>query len=204
MLEGITERIIKELKDNNLNLSHLWLLEQLIVGNYIDIPEMNALERRFYINDKEITEKGKDYYYSLITENNIEKDIIQKDNTRQEINNLFDLWWGVRGTEGIYPSTDNFEYKGKIFQGVQKKNIKKEDCKSEFNKIIKLGEYTGEEIVEGTRNHIQIAKDDSIKKGKNQLSFIANSERYLRLRAFSPFITKLKTVDNGEFTGTDF
>lgn len=204
MLEGIGIELIEILRKDNFNLTHLWLLENYNKGIQIDIPEVKALERRLYILDNELTERGKDYYYSLITENSMVKKVASK----SDIDIAFDKWWGTRTEEGIYPSTDNFVYKGRTFGGVQKKNIKKEECKSEFRKIILSGEYSADEVLNGTRNHINIAKEQSLKKGQNQLSFITNSERYLKLRAFASFIQtevmKKNERTTEEFSGTDF
>lgn len=201
LLGEVKIELIETLKKDNFNLNHLWILHKLEKENiFVDIPETRGLERRLYILDNQITERGKDYYYSLITENTLGKS--DKKISKDEINEAFDKWWGTRGTEGIYPSTDFFIHEGKQFLGVQKKNIKKEDCKSEFRKIVLSGEYTSEEIIQGTSKHIETAKKDSIKKKTNQITFIGNSLRYLKERMFAPFVntqeikkTELERVD---------
>ena len=200
-LKDISIEVVEALKKENMNLTHLWLLTKAEAGDLVPLPELKALERRVFILSNEITETGKEFLTSLLSNKTIDK------KSKDEINEAFDKWWGVKRGEGVFPASDNFIHKGRSFQGIRNLKTKKEDCKAEFRKIVLSGEYTTEEILQGTTNHINVAKEESFKKKENKLSFITNSERYLRLRAFSPFI-KTPDKENAnraeEFTGTNF
>lgn len=182
-LKEIGLEIVEKLRKDKLDLIHLWLLENLIEGTYIEVPDMNALKRRLFCLEGEITEKGKDYYNSLISGTTR-----SQSQSRDNITEQFNKWWGTREIEGAYPSTNAFFYEGRKFSGSQAKKIKKEECRLEFQKIVLSGDFSAEEIIQGTENHILAAKRTSLRKGENQISFIPNSYRYLRERLFSAFI----------------
>ena len=131
--------------------------------------------RKQYINEELIlTVEGKEIL-SIIKD----KDYVAKPKAKKV--EKFDEWWAV------YPTTDFFEYKGKVFKGTQNKRIKKEECKTLFNRLIAEG-HSAEEIITATEFHFNTAKEISLKKGENQLTYIPNSERYLRIASFSPYI----------------
>lgn len=150
------------------------------------------------IGDESITAKGEEFYISCLENKSFDNQAVAK----KEIEEAFDLWWGTRDKEGIYPSSNYFEHKNKTFKGTQKKTVRKEQTKINFKKLVLSGAYTVSDILEGTKNHILTAKDNSVKKGDNQLSYIPNSERYLREESFAPFITKVQKKTADEFGGT--
>lgn len=172
------------LQKAKVTLNCLYILENAIEGKDITaLDDMNSLsaiatlQRKGYLSTKlEHTDKGKMLYDSIATEVVIQKKEKIKDDK-------FNEWWEV------YPSTDDFEYNGKHFKGTQKKNIKKEECLVLFNKLIHGG-LDPDKIISATKYHINSAKSLSLRKGTNQLSYIANSERYLREKMFEPFIGK--------------
>lgn len=186
-MEDISLEVIELLRKEGLTLTHLWILKKYQEGEVLEIPEVKALERKVYILEDSLTEAGKEFLISLESCKKVEK------KNKDEINEAFDKWWGTRNIDGIYPSTNAFSYMGKDFNGVQKKTIKKEDCKAEFRKIVLSGEFTCEEILQGTENHLLMAKKDSLKRRENQISFIPASIRYLKERFFSPYIKKIET-----------
>lgn len=163
----------------------MYLLEQLIekedVSALDDIASLSAiatLQRKGYVNTKlEVTDAGNKLYLSL--SEHIE--VIKREKIKDD---KFEEWWDC------YPATDAFEYKGKEFKGTQKKNIKKDECKVLFNKLIHSG-LDADKIISATKYHIDSAKSLSLRKGTNQLSFVYNSERYLREKMFEPFIGKV-------------
>lgn len=93
----------------------------------------------------------------------------------------FDTWWLT------YPATNVFKHKGRTFTGTQNKRKKKDECRALFNKLIAEG-FDPLEIIQATKYHFELAKELSCKEGKNEISFIANSERYLRNKDFEPYI----------------
>lgn len=168
-----------------ITLTCVYLLEQLIEG--VDISDLNdlaslsalsTLQRKGYINTKlKVTDAGNKLYLSLTDDIQVVKKIKIKDDK-------FEEWWET------YPSTDDFKYKGKKFPGTQSKKVKKEECLILFNKLLHGG-LDADKIISATKYHFDNAKSLSLRKGTNQLSYIANSERYLREKMFEPFIGKV-------------
>ena len=103
----------------------------------------------------------------------------------------FDKWWE------IFPATNTFVYKGKTFTGSRSLRQKKADCKLLFAKHLNEG-MKSEDIIGGTEYHMQIAKEESFKKGDNKLTYIASSERYLREKMFEPYIELYKKASHKE------
>ena len=149
----------------------------------------SLVRKQFMTEDFDLTSKGQELIEKL---NSLEKneqvvtpiETVSIKSTKEK----FKEWWKV------YPSTNNFEYKGKKFMGTQKKNLKKEACEQLFSKYIVNREFTAEEIIEATRYHINLAMEESFKTGINKLDFVPNSERYLRERYFEPYIKIYKKV----------
>jgi hypothetical protein len=95
---------------------------------------------------------------------------------------LFEIWWNS------YPPTATFTHKGTVFTSTQVKRIKKTLCREHWDEILLGGEYTAEQIVQGTRNHIAMAMDESVKDKSNRVHYIFNSERYIREKCFAAYI----------------
>ena len=112
----------------------------------------------------------------------------------------FDEWWD------IFPSNDKFIIKGKSFGPTRSFKASKDEGRKLFNKIVLDGEWTAEQIIEGTKYDVNLKKELSFKKGSNQLKFLQNSSTYLRQTTFKGFlglgkpndiksITKLGSID---------
>jgi hypothetical protein len=99
----------------------------------------------------------------------------------------FDNWWNK------FPSTDNFEHKGRKFTGSRGLKRSREDCRIKFNKILSEGEYTTDQIIEATLLDVFLKKEASVKFGENRLSFIQNSLTYLNQRSYEPFLEMILT-----------
>ncbi len=137
-----------------------------------------CVRKQLLSDNLEVTISGKQLLDSYTGES--QKSIHE---TQNEIDDAFERWWE------IYPPTDYFSYKGKDFPGTQAKKVyKTKACKPLFKKIVNEGKYTAEDILRATEFHITTAKEQSIKENKNCLSFIPNSERYLRIQSFAPFV----------------
>lgn len=95
------------------------------------------------IENGEVTPAGNEFIVSVLSPT----DETIKKVTKDEIDEAFDKWWGTRGTNGVYPATDSFEYRGKVFKGAQKKTIKKDATKKLFRALVLTKEYTIEEIL---------------------------------------------------------
>lgn len=155
--------------------------EGIDIGEVYDSPRFNnwlqTLVRRQLIKDKKITVKGKDLLVKL-SGGSVKKLLPVVD--------LFEQWWHT------YPHTADFSHKGKHFPSTQVKRIKKKECKAEWRQA--LLEYSGEDIITGTMNHFNLAKDLSVKNKKNEIQYINNSLTYLTRRMFAPYINKAEKV----------
>jgi len=185
MIFNISKEHIINILKLKIPLSFIWLLEH--IKNKGEIPEASLKdkqygERKGYLDAKgDLTKYGEELYESLfkdLPEVKIRKIEVKDEN--------FEKWWD------IYPASDYFEYKGRVFKGYQKKNIRKDECKKLFNVLIMGGRFTAEDIIRATEHHVEITKEKSFKENKNYVTFITNSERYLRERRFEPFINKIK------------
>lgn len=110
---------------------------------------------------------------------------------KSEIDEWFEKWWE------IYPDSDFFIHKGRTFEGSQAKKVNKtkgrpSNCKDNFRKIVNEGKYSPQDIIRATEFHFNVAKEQSFKQNVNKLTFIANSERYLRETMFAPFVERSK------------
>lgn len=103
---------------------------------------------------------------------------------------LFSVWWNT------YPPTAAFTHKGRTFESEQVKRIKKMECRKYWDEILLEGEFTAEQIIQGTKNHFEVAMDESVRKGENRVQFINNSLIYIREKLFAPFIERKKGSRN--------
>lgn len=181
---NIDDGNIRQLIRGKIPLECAYVLEVLNAGG--DVGEecnkfLQYLQRKGYITHKgEVTKYGKALYEGLFQKLETENAPPAKKALKKDDGD-FEKWWE------IYPPTNHFEHKGKTFEGTQKKNVKKEECKKLFF-ILTNGEFTAHQVIEATKYHINAAKDLSIKKRDNQLNYVPNSERYLRERYFEPYI----------------
>ncbi len=197
------EKYIKVL-DAGYSLDILYLLK--LIKDKVDIsreilhPKLGAihqmlLRKSLVTSDWGVTLDGTDLLSYLEEDGERPKEIVRRVKAEG-----FDQWWLV------YPSTNMFIYKGKTFPGTQSKRIKKDDCKRIFQKLVNEG-IPAEDIIGATEYHFQVAKDLSFKHGKNEISYIPNSERYIRERMFEPYISmyksKVKTTETALSNAVD-
>lgn len=139
---------------------------------------LQLLNRKQLINENGLTILGEELLKNIEIDEIIPIKAIKIDK--------FEEWWK------IFPASDAFEMDNRTFMGTQSKRIKKDICKKTFNKLLNV--FTAEDIIKSTSFIIEQAKKISLKKGTNQISFIANSERFLREEMFSPYIEMSKNV----------
>lgn len=94
----------------------------------------------------------------------------------------FDEWWNA------FPSTDHFDYRGKVFTGSRGMRVKKEQCKLKFNAILNEGVYTAQQIINATKYVVTLKKESSLKKRTNELTYLQNSYTFLNDSHYVPFI----------------
>lgn len=195
-LFNFTEGHFDSLLKQKIPLECIFLLEMLVNERDVDnepyLSYLQRLQRKGYIDGKQqLTEYGTALYKSLF-----ENVVAVKPKRAIVKDDLFEVWWSE-----CYPSTNDFTIEGRHFQGTQRKNIKREDCKRLFAAL--CNSFAPEDILEATKYHIQTAKEISLKKRQNQLDYIPNSERYLREKYFEPYISKYK-ANKGKQTIKEF
>ena len=94
----------------------------------------------------------------------------------------FDEWWES------FPSTDHFEYKGRVFTGSRGMRVQKEKCKLRFNSILNEGVYTARQIINATKYIVSLKKENSFKKKSNELTYLQNSFTFLDKDHYVPFV----------------
>jgi hypothetical protein len=169
-----------------ITLDHLFILDYIHSDG--DISTFNSklealrvgLIRKGYLDkDNKVTTAGLLLLEGKDLKEGVGKGKVEFKKIKEKIKTDFDRWWEV------YPSTDYFTYKGKEFLGSQSKHKSKEECMKLFDSYIGSGLFSAEEMIKATEKHIEIAKRTSFSKGENQLTFIANSERYLMKKFFN-------------------
>lgn len=182
------EQLIKQ----SYSLDHIYLLK--LIEASVDIQSMidgsmkiaglyQSLVRKGLVSDvtQEITLLGRELLTFADTED--KKQIVKMKTLVSD----FETWWNA------FPSTDNFEHKGKKFSGSRGLKRSREDCRIKFNKILAEGEYTAQLITEAMSLDVFLKKEASFKNNENRLSYLQNSLTYLVQRSFEPFIEMIQT-----------
>lgn len=182
------EQLIKQ----SYSLDHIYLLK--LIEASVDIQPMidgsmkiaglyQSLVRKGLVSDvtQEITLLGRELLTFADTEE--KKQIVKM----KPLVSDFDTWWNS------FPSTDNFEYRGKKFSGSRGMKRSRDDCRIKFNKILAEGDYTAKLITDATALDIFLKKEASFKNNDNRLSYLQNSLTYLVQRSFEPFIEMIQT-----------
>lgn len=170
------------LKKNKIPIGAIFILEHLP-----DIPDgglddLQWCQRKGYIDlQGVITKEGEQLYGNILTDSSLLVTVRKKVAVIKSDD--FEKWWN------IFPSTNEFEYNSREFKGVRNMKQKKEDCRRKFFEL--TAKYKTEEIIGATEVHILKIKEESYKKRENQLTYLPNSERYLRERMFEPYISKI-------------
>lgn len=179
---------LKKILSSQLDINLIFLFEMLHNGYEPEDMDnikvkgwVQTLIKKGWINEALcITNFGAEMYNNLFIEDSTPTTVIKK---KRVINKTkFDEWWN------IFPATDKFEFKGKMFSGTRALRLNKDECKLLFTKWVSNGDYTPDQIIQGTLTDIETRKNASLREGKNKLSFIQNSATYLRQAAFDGFI----------------
>lgn len=193
-LFDITIQAFNQVVKEGLGLDHIFILEAFKEGtdmrkhvNSIKIESCTqTLIRKGYILDEgKITLAGRALLISL-RENTSPLEIIRAVEHVAAVG--FDTWWDT------YPLTDIFTHKGKSFEGTRALRTQRLDCRVEFDKIIKEGEYTPSDLIRALEYEIKLKKDVSIREGGNKLKYMQNSLTYLKQRTFESFIEVSKVT----------
>lgn len=161
------------------------------IENEAFMPHIQKLQRKGYLDiNNKITEYGEEVL-SFICKKVENIEILPKKKSEK---GKFDEWWE------IFPDSNYFSHGGIDFKGTQNKKLHKEQCRKIFN-ILSSSLFSADDIIKATKYHINVAMELSVKKRENQLTFIPNSERYLREQYFKPYIERMnKEIKNNTKT----
>lgn len=150
------------------------------------------VRKGFVTNESTLTIKGEEFWKNISTVQFIPEssEPILYEGSKQQLRDQFEYWW-----KNAYCKSNHFSFKGKSFMGTQKKDIKKEECFKHYATLVNSKKYTAMEILQGTLEHMRVAKELSFQTNDNKLTYIPNSERYLREEFFSVYIKKGEQKD---------
>lgn len=179
----------------SMDLNIIFLFEKLMNG--IDLPSISSdvriagwlqtLYKKSWVDaDYKPTLLGIELYNTIFTEESAQTIVKNK---KKEAATKFDEWWA------IFPPTDKFEYKGKVFSGTRGLRVSKDTCRELFEKWVKRGDYKAEQIIEATKVDVETRKQASLKEGRNKLTFLQNSATYLRNASFDPYVNTTFTEE---------
>ena len=189
MIIKLTKEHFEELLKKGFSLDYVFILMLIKEGH--DIKALTTLNVRLDAMRQSLERKA------LITEDNklsplgqelldfmsskIATPIVKKKASTEE----FDTWWEA------FPSTDHFEFQGRIFTGSRGMRVQKEKCKLKFNSIVNEGFYTAKQIIDATKLVVTLKKNASLKKRSNELTYLQNSYTFLDKDHYVPFIEML-------------
>lgn len=189
MIIKLTKGHFEELFKKGFSLDYVCLLMLIKEGHDIeDLTKDNlkleairqTLVRKALIcEDNKLTPIGQELLDFMGTK--VASPIVKKKASSQE----FDEWWEA------FPSTDHFEYQGRIFTGSRGMRVQKDKCRLKFNSIINEGFYTAKQIIEATKLVVTLKKNASVKKRSNELTYLQNSYTFLDKDHYVPFIEML-------------
>lgn len=207
MMIKLTKEHFQELVKKGLSLDYVFMLMLVKEGHDMpnlikDCPKLEAIHqtliRKALITDEnKLTIIGQELLDFMSSK--LATTIVRNKPSTKE----FDLWWES------FPSTDHFEYKGRIFTGSRGMRVQKEKCKLKFNAIINEGVYTAQQIIDSTKYVVILKKEASLKKKSNELTYLQNSYTFLDGEFFAPFVelcangVKIEETTNPTFGGVD-
>ncbi len=182
----LTKEHFEELEKRGYNLDHIFLLmlvkeghdKASLIGDSIKIDALyQSLIRKGLITDRNtISLIGQELLDFMNTK--IAKTIVKKKSSTKE----FDDWWEA------FPSTDHFEYKGRVFTGSRGMRVQKEKCKLKFNAILNEGVYTAKQLIDALNYVVTLKKESSLKKKSNELTYLQNSYTFINDGHYVPFV----------------
>lgn len=199
--------VITELKRVRLTVEHCFVLECLYNGNYelLDIYDndfsderiiglYNTLDRKnLIIEDPNktthyiISIDGKHFYEMLNLLASGEK-VDNKITPRKIRAEGFEEWWN------LYPSNSKWKdiNTGTEFTEARPLRTGKDQCRKKYDILINSGVVTHRQLIDCLKYEIKSRKLDSLKLGKNQMTFMKGSLSYLNNDAYLAYIDEIK------------
>jgi hypothetical protein len=184
-LFDISLETFEHLQQEGYSLDQVFLLEKISKG--IDVGSSDkvaaltqTLVRKKLLSEKgDVTRQGTGLLTSLKSRASLQG---AKESYKIVVESAFDRWWKT------YPTTDHFEHKGKVFTGSRGLRVKKDECRTKFEKILNEGEYTVEDLIRALEYEITLKKEASLSSGENKMRYMQMTITYLNQRTFENFI----------------
>jgi hypothetical protein len=184
-LFDISLETFEHLQQEGYSLDQVFLLEKISKG--IDVGSSDkvaaltqTLVRKKLLSEKGgVTRQGTELLTSLKSRASLQG---AKESYKIVVESAFDRWWKT------YPTTDHFEHKGKVFTGSRGLRVKKDECRTKFEKILNEGEYTVEDLIRALEYEITLKKEASLSSGENKMRYMQMTITYLNQRTFENFI----------------
>lgn len=197
LFNKISSDVVEQLALLHLDLSHLWVLENLIDGTYYYGPEslLTMLDRKGYITyDKQtstilITDMG-DKLVALLSapDFSLENIKVKKElkKVKGESDSRYQEWIN------IYPLTASWTTpvgtKLTSTRRLRQDNLENE---KKYLAILSKGIYTHEQMCNVLRYQIELIKKESIKYRQNKMQFMQGTTPYLNQETFANFIPEM-------------
>lgn len=139
-----------------------------------------ALTRKGYLSKQGVTALGKATYDSLLCGGMDIKQVV--DEIKETAKTAFETWWDN------FPLHDGWDEGTRKFEKTRTLRTKREICLLLFTEAVARGTHSAEQIIQGTINHLLTMRFQSIRDKKNKLTFIHNSETYLRNKDYEAWI----------------
>jgi hypothetical protein len=186
-MKNIQHYHFEQLIKKGYSLDIIYMLKLLKAK--VDTAEMRATSKKIGAIYASILRKG--LYFEYTHELTLEGDellkfldseapiLVKKKVVKEE---AFTRWWGV------FPSNNKFVHGGRIFAATRSFKTKKADCKKLFEKLINEKKFTADQIIQATEYDVNMKKDNSVKNGQNELTYLQNSHTYLYQESFEGFV----------------
>lgn len=187
----LTIEKLQELLKRGYTLEHISILKFLDEGT--DISSNIKDDPKIAVIHQSLVRKGLIFEESKLT--TIGKELVlfmdskdRKKIVKPKVNSTeFDEFWEA------YPRSDNFEYKGRKFQGSRSFRVGKDECRTKFNKILLEGEVSANQLIEALKLEIFQKKEKSIKENQNKMAYFQNSLTWLNQRSYDGFLDQINS-----------
>ena len=184
---------LKEVLKLGLDLNHIYLLERFERGQTIQLEEKTAgwvqglVRKGYLLRDFKVTAFGTKLLDKL--RKNMDSVFLDIKIAQNEVLDDFEKWWKA------FPGTDTVVVNGTtLFKGSRGMRVNKPKCKIEFDRIIREGEFTAQELIDAVTLEVQQRVAESAKKRENTLKYMHNSLTYLHKADYDGFVEMSKLL----------
>lgn len=185
----------KAINSKGINLDLVFILELLSKG--VDIRGsfksgrinslLSTLERKGYIKDLEITDSGREFYNSLLVEEQevVVKKVESKDKEWEEF-------------LSYYPPNTRFIWRGREFLGDRGVKNNTKDGRELFTNILNNSSLSSEDLWRSVVAEAIAKMKESYKVGANKMQYFINTESWLRQKRYLNFLEEGRHLEKDE------